>query len=58
MDKLMTVREAAVPLGTTEKGLRWMIYAGTAPKSALVGGRRRMFRESDIQAWIDAQFKD
>lgn len=50
-DKLLTVREAAVPLRTTEKGLRWMIHKGTAPTSIRIGGRR-MFRESDIDRFI------
>ena len=37
--------------------LNWMIQQGTAPKSALIGGRR-YWRESDVLAWIDAQFEE
>lgn len=33
-----------------------MTHMGTGPKSAKVGGRV-MFRESDVMAWIDAQFE-
>ena len=57
-DALLTVKEAAPLLRTTEKGLRWMIHQGTAPKSALVGGTRRMFRQSDIDAYIAEAFED
>lgn len=57
MDKLLTVKEAAERLRTTDKSLRWMIHSGTAPKSGKVGGRR-MFRESDVEAFIAAAFAD
>ena len=53
--QLLTVGEAAVMLGKSEKQLRWMIHQDDAPKSALIGGRR-MFRLSDIEAHIDAAF--
>ena len=54
--KLMTKTEVAERLGRSPRAVEWMIYAGTGPKSALIAGRR-MFRESDIEAWIDAQFE-
>lgn len=54
-EKLLTVAEVAERLRTTEGSLRWKIHAGTAPKSAKVGGRR-MFRESDIDSYIRAAF--
>ncbi|WP_295824169.1 helix-turn-helix domain-containing protein [uncultured Microbacterium sp.] len=57
-DKLLTFKEAAEKLRTSEAGLRWMVHSGKAPKSALIGGARRMFRESDVQAFIDAAFAD
>ena len=50
-DQLFTVRETAPKLRTTEAGLRWMLHAGTAPRSIKIGGRR-MFRESDIERFI------
>jgi predicted DNA-binding transcriptional regulator AlpA len=52
---LLTLSETAEVLRKTESQLRWMIHAGTAPKSALIGGRR-MFRASDIEAFINLQF--
>lgn len=52
---LLTVREAAEQLRKSEAQLRWMIHTSTAPKSALIGGRR-MFRQSDIDIYIEEAF--
>lgn len=54
-EKLLYVDEVAEMLRKTPNALRYMVHAGTAPRSAKIGGRR-MFRESDVLAWIDAQF--
>lgn len=54
---LLTLPEAAEALRKSEKQLRWMIHQGTAPKSALIGGRR-MFRATDVEAFIVAAFED
>lgn len=53
---LLTLAEAAERLRKSESQLRWMIHSGTAPKSALIGGRR-MFRESDVEEYINAAFE-
>lgn len=55
-DRLLFVEEVADIMRKTPAALRFMIHAGTAPKSAKIGGRR-MFRESQVLAWIDAQFE-
>ncbi|MHC5558291.1 helix-turn-helix domain-containing protein [Kocuria sp. U4B] len=55
MDKLLTVDEVAEILRKTPGALRYQIHAGTAPRSARIMGRR-MFRESDVRAYIEAQF--
>lgn len=55
MNDLLTLREAALALRKSEKQLRWMLHTGSAPKSALIGGRR-MFRQSDVDAYIAAAF--
>lgn len=57
MVKLLTVKETAERLRTTEGALRYAIGAGRAPKSGKVGGRR-MFRESDVEEYINAAFAD
>ncbi|PWD94485.1 helix-turn-helix domain-containing protein [Kocuria rosea] len=54
-DKLLTVEEVAEMLRKTPSALRYQIHKGTAPRSAKIGGRR-MFRESDVIAYIDAAF--
>ena len=54
-ERLLSVEEAAERLNKTPTQLRWMIHSGTAPLSAKIGGRR-MFRESDIEAFIAAVF--
>lgn len=54
---LLTLPEVAERLRKSEAQLRWMIHQGTAPKSALIGGRR-MFREHDVDAFIAAAFEE
>lgn len=54
-DRLLYVEEVAEMIRKSPSAFRYMIHAGTAPKSAKIGGRR-MFRESDVTAWIDDQF--
>lgn len=54
---LLTLAEVAERLRKSEAQLRWMIHAGTAPRSAKIGGRR-MFRESDIEDYINQAFSD
>jgi len=53
--QLLTLAETAKRLRKTESQLRWLMHQGTAPKSARIGGRR-VFRESDVNAYIDAAF--
>ena len=52
---LWTLTETAEALRKTPSQLRWMIHQGTAPRSALIGGRR-MFREADVDAYVEAAF--
>ena len=53
--RLLLIPEAAERLRKSPAQLRWMIHRGTAPKSALIGGRR-VFRETDIESYIDTAF--
>lgn len=55
--RLLTLSETAVILRKTDSQLRWLISRGSAPKSGLIGNRR-MFREADVIAYIDAAFED
>lgn len=55
--ELMTVDETAVLLRMTPAALRYRIHMGDAPRSALIGGRRRMFLRRDVEAYIVAAFE-
>lgn len=52
---LLTLEETAGILKRTPASLRWMIHTGSAPRSALIGGRR-MFMQSDVEAYIRRAF--
>ncbi len=56
-DPLMTLSEVAERLRRSEAQLRWMRHAGTGPRSAKVAGRI-MYRQSDLETWIDQQFQN
>lgn len=56
-DKLLLIKDVAERLGRSPAQVSWMIHRGTAPKSAMIAGRR-MFRESDVEAFIDAAFAE
>jgi predicted DNA-binding transcriptional regulator AlpA len=56
MDKLLRLPEVAAMTGIPEATLRfWRSEGTTGPKSARLG-RRVVYREADVIAWIDAQF--
>lgn len=57
IDRLIYTDELAEMIRRSPAAVRFMIHKGTAPRSALIGGRR-MFRESDVYAWLDKQFED
>jgi predicted DNA-binding transcriptional regulator AlpA len=54
---LLTLPETAERLRRSEAQLRWMVHQNTAPRSAKIAGRR-MFRESDVEAFIATAFGD
>lgn len=56
-DRLLFVDEVAERLRRSDAQIRWMIHQGTAPRSAMLAGRR-VFRESDVEAYIDAAFTE
>ena len=57
MPALLTLSETAELLRKSDAQLRWMLHNGNAPKSALIGGRR-MFRQSDVNEFIEKAFAD
>ncbi len=57
-DKLLTITEVAAMTRLPEATLRWFRHEGTkGPKSAKLG-RRVVYRESDVVAWIENAFAD
>lgn len=54
---LLTLQETADLLRKSDAQLRWLMHTGAAPRSALIGGRR-LFRLTEVNAWIDAQFEE
>ena len=57
-ERLLTVREVAEMTRLPEATLRWFRHEGTkGPKSAKLG-RRVVYRESDVIAWIENAFAE
>lgn len=56
-DKLLFIKDVADRLGRSPAQVAWMVHKGTAPRSAMIAGRR-MFRESDVEAFIEAAFAE
>lgn len=56
-DSLLYLKEVAERLRRSESQLRFMVKAGTAPKSARIGGRI-VFRESDVERFIEDAFAE
>lgn len=55
--KLLRVPEVSELTGVPEATLRFWRHAGVyGPPSAKLG-RRVVYREADVEAWIDAQFE-
>ncbi|MGA1826960.1 helix-turn-helix transcriptional regulator [Microbacterium sp.] len=55
--RLLFVDDVASRLNRSPAQIRWMVNQGTAPKSAIIGGRR-CWREADVEAFIDAAFAE
>jgi predicted DNA-binding transcriptional regulator AlpA len=55
MEKLLRLPEVAELTGLPENTLRFWRHQGTGPQSARLG-RRVVYRERDVVAWIDEQF--
>lgn len=51
-DKLLTPAELAEYLHTTVPNLAQLRYLGEGP-AFIKAGRRVLYRESDVQAWLD-----
>lgn len=54
-ESLLYADEVAAILRRTPAAFRYMVYAGTAPKSAKIGGRR-VWKRSTVDEYIAAAF--
>lgn len=55
--QLLRIEQVAERTGVAVSTLRHWRQANTGPKSARVG-RRVVYRASDVEAWINAQFDE
>jgi len=55
MDRLLTLEEFAARVRRPVATARYWRAMGTGPRSARISGRV-MYRESDVERWIDEQF--
>lgn len=53
--QLLTVEEAAEALRTPVSTLRYWRHMKKGPRAARIGGRI-MYRQTDLEAWLEAQF--
>ena len=56
MGKILTTEGTAEKIGRPVATLRYYLVQGTAPRSFKMG-RRRMFREEDVDAWLEKQME-
>jgi excisionase family DNA binding protein len=52
---LVTTAEFADMVRAPLESVRYWVHIGKAPRSVKIG-RRRLFRRSDVLAWIDKQY--
>ncbi|QIX27462.1 helix-turn-helix domain-containing protein [Nocardioides sp. JQ2195] len=57
MEKLLRIDDVAAMTGIAANTLRYWRATNTGPRSAKLG-RRIVYREADVLAWIDQQFED
>jgi hypothetical protein len=55
MDKILTKSEAAERIRRPKATLDFWRHKGIGPKSFLLAGRI-VYRESDLEAWLDEQY--
>jgi predicted DNA-binding transcriptional regulator AlpA len=56
MTALLKIPEVSAMTGVPEATLRFYRHQGTGPKSFKLG-RRVMYREEDVTAWVQAQYE-
>jgi predicted DNA-binding transcriptional regulator AlpA len=54
-DRILMLPEVSQRTRTPEATLRWWRHQGVGPKSFKVG-KRVMYRENDVDEWLDEQY--
>ncbi len=53
---LLTTAEAAELLNAPIATLRWWRHKGVGPRAFRMGERKVMYKLSDVEVWLDAQY--
>jgi predicted DNA-binding transcriptional regulator AlpA len=56
-DRLLTGAEVAERLNMPQATLRYWRHVGEGPRSFRLGPRRVMYRERDVEQWLDEQYR-
>ena len=58
VDSLLTTKQVAAMIGISISTLNWWrhINDGTGPKWFSLSPKRVVYKESDVRAWLDAQY--
>jgi len=57
-DQLLTTDQAAEILNVPPGTMRWWRYQQTGPKAFRLGGRKVMYKRSDVMAWLERQYSE
>lgn len=57
MVRLLKIDEVSKLIGVPEATLRYWRHQGTTGPPSAKLGRRVVYREADVMAWVDAQFE-
>ncbi|MGO9298411.1 MAG: helix-turn-helix transcriptional regulator [Streptosporangiaceae bacterium] len=54
-DNLLTIRELAALLHVEPQTIHYWRHRGTAPQAVRPNGGKLLFRQSDVDAWLEKQ---
>ncbi len=57
MSQILGIEQLAEELNTSVNTIRYWRTTGYGPRSARIG-RRVVYRRTDVDAWVDAQFEE
>lgn len=57
-DELLTTDQVAAMVNVAPATLRWWRHNRTGPKGFRIGARKVMYKRSDVEAWLDRQYRN